>query len=285
MAFLVAECSRVDPGARVADDAIIGPGCVIGPDVEIGRGTELVGHVCLLGAVKIGPYNRIGSFVSIGGEPQDLSYWGTATRVEIGDHNVIHERVTIHRGSEKEDGITRIGNHNCFHNSSHIAHDCKLADRITVGSLAMIGGHVHIQSDAYIAEKVGVHQFSTIGRHSFVSGQSKIVQDVPCYMRVVGQSVDCPRDQRPGAFETRSHGRITLALRAAHQLIFVARMTLVQASEILEVNHHLTLEVIDLLKFLEAQHRRPAGPRPRAAAGSLTIARGSQATCLRRRAV
>ena len=40
MAFLVAESSRVDPGARVANDAIIGPGCVIGPDVEIERGAR-----------------------------------------------------------------------------------------------------------------------------------------------------------------------------------------------------------------------------------------------------
>ena len=46
----------------------------------------------------------------------------------------------------------------------------------------MIGGHVHVQSDAYISDKVGVHQFATIGRHSYVADQSKIVQDVPCYM-------------------------------------------------------------------------------------------------------
>ena len=144
----------------MAKDAIIGPGCVIGPDVEIGRGTELVGHVCLLGSrAGLASLTRIGPFVAIGGEPQDLSYWGSATRVEIGDHNRIHERVTIHRGSEKEDGITRVGSHNQFHNGSHIAHDCKLADRITIGALSMIGGHVHIQSDAYIDEKVGVHQF------------------------------------------------------------------------------------------------------------------------------
>ena len=259
MAFMVAECSRVDPGARVARDAIIGPGCVIGPDVEIGRGTELIGHVCLLGAVRIGEFNKIGPFVAIGGEPQDLSYWGTATRVEIGDHNVIGERVTIHRGSEKEDGITRVGNHNRFHNSAHIAHDCKVADRTTIGSLAMIGGHVHIQSDAYIAEKVGVHQFSTIGCHSYVAGQSKIVQDVPCYMRVSGNPSSIRGINGRVLLKRGLTGDSRAALRAAHQLIYLARMTLVQASEILDVHHHLTPEVIDLLKFLDAQHQGRLG--------------------------
>ena len=254
MAYPVAESSRVDPGARVAEDAIIGPGCVIGPDVEIGRGTELVGHICLLGHVRIGEFNKIGPFVAIGGEPQDLSYWGSATRVEIGDHNLIHERVTIHRGSEKEDGITRIGSHNHFHNGSHIAHDCKLADRISIGALSMIGGHVHIQSDVRIDDKVGVHQFTTIGSHSYVAGQSKIVQDVPSYMRVAGN----PSSVRGINGRVLSKSGITsearAALRAAHQLIFLARMTLGQATEILDLHDHLTPEVLKLTQFLESQH-------------------------------
>jgi UDP-N-acetylglucosamine acyltransferase len=259
MSCLVAESARVDPRARVADDAIIGPGCVIGPGVEIGRGTQLAGQVCLLGAVRIGEFNTIGPFVAIGGEPQDLSYWGTATRVEIGDFNRIDERVTIHRGSEKEDGITRLGSHNHLLNGAHIAHDCKLADRITIGSLSMIGGHVHIESDAKVADKVGVHQFATIGRNSFVAGQSKITQDVPCYMRVEGNPSSVRGINGRILVRNGLNGAARAALRAAHQLIFLARMTLGQASEILELHAHLTPEVLQLLRFLESQHQGRMG--------------------------
>jgi UDP-N-acetylglucosamine acyltransferase len=254
MASVVAELSRVDPRAQVARDTFIGPGCVIGPDVTIGRGTHLIGHVCLLGSVKIGEYNAIGPFVAIGGEPQDLSYWGTATRVEIGDHNTIGERVTIHRGSEKEDGITRLGSHNRLLGGAHVAHDCKLADRITIGSLSMIGGHVHIDSDAYIAEKVGVHQFSTIGRSSYVDGQSKIVQDVPCFMRVAGNPSSIRGINNRFLMNDGMGAEARAALRAAHQLIFLARMTLGQATEILDLHNQLTAEVRLLMEFLEAQH-------------------------------
>ena len=49
-------------------------------------------------------------------------------------------------------------------------------------------------------------------------------------------------------------GEARAALCAAHQLIFLARMTLGQATEILEVHHHLTPEVIQLMQFLESQH-------------------------------
>ena len=254
MACSVAESARVDSRAQLGEDVYIGPCCVIGPDVEIGRGTRLQGHVCLLGAVELGEFNTVGEFVAIGGEPQDLSYWGAATRVEIGDHNMIGDRVTIHRATEKEDGVTSVGNDNHFLHGAHVAHDCRLGDRITIGSLSMIGGHVHIGSDTYIAEKVGVHQFSTVGCNSFVEGQSKITQDVPSYMRVSGypSSVRGINNRLLERFGLSREARA--ALRAAHKLIFVARMTLGQAYEILELRGHLTSEVLDLLAFLERQH-------------------------------
>ena len=162
--------------------------------------------------------------------------------------------MTIHRGSEKEDGVTRLGNNNHFLHGAHVAHDCRLADRITIGSLSMIGGHVHIGSDAFIADKVGVHQFSTIGCHSFVEGQSKITQDVPSYMRVLGYPSSV-RGINNRLLERSGFSRqARAALRAAHKLIFLARMTLGQAYEILELRGHLTAEVLDLLAFLERQH-------------------------------
>ena len=57
-----------------------------------------------MGHTTLGENNVIHPFAVIGGEPQDFSYKGQPTRVEIGDHNIIREGVTIHRGTEKEDG-------------------------------------------------------------------------------------------------------------------------------------------------------------------------------------
>ena len=209
--------------------------------------------------VRVGEFNTIGPFVAIGGEPQDLSYWGTATRVEIGDHNSIAERVTIHRGSEKEDGVTRLGSHNHLLAGSHVAHDCKLADRISIGSLAMLGGHVHVESSVCIGEKVGVHQFVTVGGVSSIDGQSKIVQDVPCYMRVEGNP-SIVRGINGRTLEREGFtGVARAALRAAHQLIYLAKMSLAQAAEILEVRQLLTSEVVCLLSFLESQQQGRLG--------------------------
>ena len=82
---------------------------VIGPNVRIKSGTRLLNSVTLMGNVTIGHDNVIYPNVVIGGEPQDISYAGSDTQVVIGDGNIIREGVTINRGSEKEDGITRVG--------------------------------------------------------------------------------------------------------------------------------------------------------------------------------
>src|SRR3954467_12503539 len=83
MATLIADTACVDPRAELADDVEIGPYCVIGPDAKIGRGERLTAHVCLLGVTSIGEHNIIPPFSVLGGEPQDVSYQGTPTRVEL----------------------------------------------------------------------------------------------------------------------------------------------------------------------------------------------------------
>lgn len=255
----IAKSARVDPRAFLDESVEIGPSCVIGPEVRVGRGTRLSSHVCLLGVVELGEFNTIGSFVAIGGEPQDLSYHGSPTRVEIGDHNLIAERVTIHRGTEKEDGLTRIGSHNRLADSVHVGHDCKLGDRISIGIGSMLAGHVHVDSDVTIAEKVGVHQFVTVGGGSYIGGHSKITQDVPCYMRVEGNP-PVVRSINGRALEAMGWSGESLAsLREAHRLIFVMRMNIGQAANLLDDQDLLTPEVLTLLKFLEAQQEGSLG--------------------------
>jgi acyl-[acyl carrier protein]--UDP-N-acetylglucosamine O-acyltransferase len=39
-----------------------------------------------------------------------------------------------------KDGITRLGSHNTLSSGSHVAHDCKVANRIMLGALSMVGG-------------------------------------------------------------------------------------------------------------------------------------------------
>jgi len=254
MATLVADTACVDPRADLADDVEVGPYCVIGPDVAIGRGTRLIAHACIYGQVAIGEENVVHPFAVIGGEPQDVSYRGTSTRVEIGDHNVIREGVTIHRGSEKEDGVTRIGSHNLLMVNVHVAHDCLLGDRVIIANNTILGGHSRIESYVTISGGVGVHPFVTMGSYCYVGGLSRIYHDVPRYMIVDGNpsKVRCIN-----VVGLRRHGlsaEAISALHEAHRLIYRAKTSAGQALEALEAKGHLCPEVRSLLDFIEAQH-------------------------------
>ena len=113
--------AHVDPQAELGDDVQIGPFCVIGPHVRIGDRCRLDSHVVVTGHTAIGADNRFFPHCVIGAEPQDYSYRGSPTRVEIGEANMFREGVTVNRGAEKEDHVTRIGNHNPLLANSHVA--------------------------------------------------------------------------------------------------------------------------------------------------------------------
>jgi len=253
MAILIADTASVDPRADLADDVEIGPYCVIGPDVRIGRGTRLIAHVCLMGVTSLGEHNTISPFAVIGGDPQDISYRGTATRVEIGDHNIIREGVTINRGSEKEDRVTRIGSHCFLFATSHVAHDCKLGDHITIANGSMLGGHVHVESFANISGGVAVHHYVTVGGYSFIGGQSRIYHDVPRYMLVDGNPSKVRCINVVGLKRRGITPEGIDALHEAHRLIYRAKMTVAQASDILASHGHQTAEVKNLLEFIANQ--------------------------------
>lgn len=186
MSAIIAQTAVVDPRAKLGKNVRIGHFCVIGPEVEIGDDTQVEDHVIISGVSRLGEHNHVFPGVIIGSHPQDVSYQNTATRVEIGDGNVFREHCTVNRASEKEDGVTRIGDNNYFMTGTHIAHDCKLGDRIVIANNCMLGGHVHIGNDVTIAGGVGVHHFASIGTLSFVGAMSTVLHDVPPYMLAEG---------------------------------------------------------------------------------------------------
>lgn len=113
----------VDRGAELDSSVEVGAYSTIGAGVRIGAGTCIGPHVVVEGRTTIGRDNRIFQFASVGAAPQDKKYGGEPTALEIGDGNTIRECVTINRASEKEDGVTRLGDHNFLMACCHVAHD------------------------------------------------------------------------------------------------------------------------------------------------------------------
>lgn len=177
--------ASVHSSAKIGEDVSIGPWTLIGPNVEIGDHTQIQSHVVISRNTKLGKNNIIFPYVSLGGDPQDLSYQGGETYLTIGDDNIIREFVTVNRGSDIN-GITTIGNKNFLLAYSHVAHDCYLGNEILMVNNATLAGHVSVDNYAILGAFTAVHQFCRVGAHSFLSRATEISKDVPPYMLVKG---------------------------------------------------------------------------------------------------
>ena len=261
MATSISPLASVDPQAVIGEDVSIGPFCLIGPEVQIGDGCRLDSHVAIIGRTSIGPRNRFWPNCVIGAEPQDKSYSEASTSVEIGEGNQFREGVTVNRGAEKEDGVTRIGNFNLIMSNAHVAHNCHVFDHTILVNGVLLGGHVHVHDRAIISGNSVVHHFSTIGTLAFVSGGCRVPRDIPPYMMAAGsdnpelKTINLIGLQRAGM----STATISVIKEAFKVLIREHRSLEETRNHFLEKLETIPRELAVLLDFVERTNRGRMG--------------------------
>src|SRR5215472_6739862 len=104
--------AAISPSAKIGAGSRIGPFAIVGDEVELGEDCVLESHAIVRGPSRFGRNNHFSSFAVIGGDPQDLTYTGQRTTLEVGDSNDFREFSTINRGTIKGGGVTRVGSHN-----------------------------------------------------------------------------------------------------------------------------------------------------------------------------
>lgn len=170
----------VSPDAKLGDGVTIGPYVVIEAPVSIGAGSRVGAHSVILPYSRVGDANRIHAHVVIGDDPQDLSFKGAETWVEIGDQNIIREGVTIHRSTDPE-LPTRVGS-SCFLMAySHVAHNCQVGNGVVMTNNALLAGHVEVGDQVVLGGGAAIHQFCRVGAMAMVSGLAGVLKDVLPY--------------------------------------------------------------------------------------------------------
>lgn len=243
----------IEKGAEIDETAEIGPYCTIGKNVRIKKGTRLLAHVSVDGITEIGESCTIHPFASIGGPPQDISYRAEETLCTIGDNNVIREYVTINKGT-KSSGATIVGDNNFIMASSHVAHDCRVGNRIIMANGATLAGHVHVADHAILSGLCAVHQFCSIGRFAFISGLTGVPKDVPPFVMAAGNRARLYGLNVVGLERNGFSKEEVAKLKKAYRILFRSSLSLQRSLEMVEEELDGD-NIAEILRFIRSSER------------------------------
>jgi UDP-N-acetylglucosamine acyltransferase len=233
----------------------VGAYALIGPEVVLASGVEVRPHALITGRTRIGPRTRIFPFAVLGEEPQDKTFSGEATELVVGADNVLREHVTIHVGTVKGGGCTRIGDDNFIMNGVHIAHDVQLGSHVIVASQVAIAGHAEIQDYAVIGGLSGVHQHARIGESAMVGALTGITLDAPPFSLVSGERGPLRGVNVIGLRRRGFPHEVRREIKRAYQLLFWSRLRLEEALAAVKGAGFVSAEVKRLVAFIEGSER------------------------------
>jgi UDP-N-acetylglucosamine acyltransferase len=245
----------IAPDAKLAADVEVGPYTVIGAHVELGSGCRIGPHAVINGPTVMGRDNHVFQFASIGEAPQDLSYKGEPTRLEVGDRNTFRECVTIHRGTTKDKGVTRIGSDNLFLAYSHVGHDCVVGDHCVFSNSVGLAGHVEVGNWVNFSAYSGVHQFGKVGSYAFLANNTAATYDIPPYVTAEGRPA-VPRIVNEVGLKRRGFTPEQVRnIRNAFRVLYRSGLKLTEATEKLKELAQTQPELQIFVDFIERSQR------------------------------
>ena len=137
----------------------------------------------------------------------------------------------------------------------HVAHGCRVGDRVIMANAAALSGDVLVDDDATIGGMSGIHQFTRIGRMAMVGGLSRITQDVPPFMLIEGSpaaayGINSVKMQRLNvSAETQA------IVKKAYKLLYREGLSTRQAVDRIRSELPAVPEIVYLLEFIESSQR------------------------------
>lgn len=250
---LIHSTAIISSKAKIGSGVSIGPYSVIGPNVVVNDDTFIGPHVIIDGNTRIGSRCKLIASCSIGLPPQDISYKGEETGVQIGNDTVIREYVTIHRATKE--GFTIIGS-NCFlMNYVHIAHNCQIGNNVIMANSSILGGYVIVEDYVFIGGLSTVHQFCRIGESSIVGGMTGCRLDIPPYFIADDRPARIRGVNVVGLKRRGIKVEIREELRKAYKIIHLSNLNTKDALEKIEKELTQYDEIKKLIDFFRTSKR------------------------------
>ena len=180
--------TNIHPGAVIGHNVQVGDFTTIHDDVEIGDNTVIHGNVTIFPGARIGSGVTIFPGAVVAGVPQDLKFRGEKTFAYIGDGTTLRECVTVNRGTAAN-GETVVGKNCLIMAYTHIAHDCRVGDRVIISNATQLAGEVRIDDCAVIGGGSLVHQFCHLGKNIMLQGGALVNKDIPPFVKAAREPI------------------------------------------------------------------------------------------------
>lgn len=179
---------NVHSDAKIGNNVHIGDFSIIHEDVEIGDNTVIHGNVTVFPGARIGSGVTIFPGTVISAIPQDLKFRGEETQAYIGDGTTLRECVTVNRGTAAK-GKTVVGKNCLIMAYNHIAHDCRLGDRVIMSNACQLAGEVQVDDAAVLGGGCLIHQFCHLGRNIMLQGGALVNKDIPPFVKAAREPI------------------------------------------------------------------------------------------------
>ena len=239
--------------SSIGENVSIGAYAIIEEEVSIGDNSIIHSNVLIKSGTKIGNNCEIFSGAIIGERPQDIKYKNEDTKLEIGNNCIIREYCTIHRGTIDRE-FTRIGDNCLLMAYSHVAHDSFLGNNIILSNSVQVGGHVDICDNVIVGGATPIHQFCKLGEYSFVGGGYRIVQDVPPYIKAMGEPLKYSGINNVGLKRNNFSEDTIGKIKKAYRTIYRSEYNISQAIDILD-DTFKEKEIKTIIKFIKDSKR------------------------------
>ena len=253
---MIHKSSEIHKNAKISKSVKIGPFCYVGPNVELSDDVELMSNVHIEGNTIVGKGTKIFPFACIGTAPQDLKFKGEKNSLSIGEKNIIREYVTINPGTAGGGSETIIGNNCLFMISSHIAHDCKIGNKVIIANNVPLGGHVTIEDSVVIGGNSAVQQFTRIGRLAMIGGMTGVLKDVTPFGLSIGNRNYLQGLNLVGLRRNNYDNKKIMGLDKAYKDIFASK-NLHENLNRINGEYKDNELVSEVIRFIEKDKKRP----------------------------
>lgn len=137
----------------------------------------------------------------------------------------------------------------------HLAHDCHVGNGVTIANGTQLAGHVTVHDRAGLSGLVAVHQFVTIGAFAFVGGCTRVNQDIPPFVKAVGNPMELFGLNSVGLQRAGFAPETIQALKKVYRLYHNSDLNFSQATERVRADLPPLPEVQQYIDFVENSNR------------------------------